>query len=152
MSRICSYRRWLPALAVLGLTAPGGRADIVKLDKLTQPLLRTRVQGYLGTEDAGKLISPIATLARVSADQITYEARDGKPVRLVSAYVPVRTLQRPEEEQVDTTLRKVLREVFGNYEGGLLSDNDAATVLAVVAIRSGRDEAGPRPGGVGGPV
>jgi hypothetical protein len=116
-------------LLLVPLTAPAGRADIVPLRDLSQGLIRARVRSFLPQPEAQKLLAPISAFVLLDADQITYEAANGEPTRLVWAYQPTQELDAVRRQAVERILMGVLREVFGNYMGGLLSDADAARVL-----------------------
>jgi hypothetical protein len=119
------------ALLLLLFTAANGNAQIIRLPDLTQPLLRERVQLFLRTAEARTLLNPIAPLVRLRADQIAWEVQAGRPVRLIWAYEATRQLSERERLAVAENLRGVLRQVFGTFRGGLLSEEDRTIVFGV---------------------
>jgi tetratricopeptide (TPR) repeat protein len=120
-------------LATLGVAvaAPSGQAQIVKLENLTERLLRERVASYLQKPEAQAQLTPVRGLIAVSADQIDVTPKAGKPERVVWRYAELATLSPRDRDAVARVLRGVLVQVLGNHQGGLLADADAATVLKV---------------------
>lgn len=132
-------------LATLGVAviAPSGQAQIVKLENLTERLLRERVASYLQKPEAQTQFTAVRGLIAVSADQIDVTPKTGKPERVVWRYQERTALSPRDRDAVARVLRDVLVQVLGNHQGGLLADADAAPVLKVT-------EYVPTAGGVGG--
>ncbi len=122
------------------------RAEIVELKNLTQVILRERVRTYLSTPDARRHLTPIAEFVRLDAEQLTYESEAGVPRRLIWAYEARKSLGEAQQVAVETALRKMMVEVFGNHQGGLISDADRARVLAVSTFVVAPDRSPPHPG------
>jgi len=133
------------ALGVCLLTTGFAGAQTVALKDLTTTVLRERVDKYLATPKGQDRVKPITKLAIVKADQINYEARDGKPVKLSWEYVPQGELNASQQQDVATVLETVLVNVFGDA-GKLLEDADARLVLdpKVLDIRPKKNEEKPQ--------
>jgi hypothetical protein len=141
-----SERGGLVVLAVLLLVPVPGQARPVPLADLTQDLIRTRVAGYLALDTTRKKLAPLDPLVRLDPRQITYQAVGGQPRQLVWAYQPLAELNNVQRAVVDMNLEDVLVNVFGNYQGGLLTDQDAQAVLrATRLVPAGMAPAGERP-------
>jgi hypothetical protein len=124
-------RKTWSALLVLLLTAGTAKAQVVPLPDLTQALLRERIQLFLQTAEARALLNPIARFARLRANQIVWAVEAGRPVRLVWEFEATRELTELERLAVQEVLRGVLRQVFGTYRGGLLSETDMTAAFGV---------------------
>jgi len=140
-------RGWMLVPALLLLVPMPGQAKPVPLAELTQDLIRTRVGGYLAQDTTRKKLAPLDQLARLDAKQITYRAEGGQPRQLTWAYEPVGELNNVQRSIVEMNLDDVLTQVFGNFEGGLLSDADAVKVFQVTRYAAARGAQG-----AGGPA
>lgn len=122
-------------LVVLLLASTSGYADPVPLSNLSEPLLRERVRLYLLTNEGKLQVVPVRLLARLQVEQIFYTASGGKPVRLAWQYEPIGMLTASQSQTVEKVLREVFTQVFGNFQGGLLSDADKDLVFEVMVVR-----------------
>ncbi len=79
-------------------------------------------------------MAPLQPLVRLKVEQISYSARDGRPVRLTWQFEPIVVLTEAQVRTVEEVVRRVFRQVFGNFMGGLLSEADATLVFDTIVV------------------
>jgi hypothetical protein len=132
-------------LAVSLLAPLSGQAAPVPLVELSEALIRSRVASYLAQDTTRRQLAPLDALVRLDARQITYRAEGGVPRQLIWPYQPLVELNNVQRAIVELKLEEVLANVFGSYQGGLLTDADARRVQAVTRFSGGGEKTGEQP-------
>lgn len=121
---------------VLGLAAGLLASDAVyaeslPLKELDQETIQQRIAHYLKQPASQARLGPLLRLVSLESQQIFYASVAGQPGRLVWVYEPRAALTPVQRAMVECYLEGTLSEVLGRYRGGLLSEEDTRTVLAV---------------------